>query len=359
MMWVFAVILIKMIKSPSKRLNKLIYVPMNGGFVLVQARGMFMVSFDKETSKNIFEKCTVSVDLSKTGKVLPILTIKALFELIAYDSNPKPSLSNFSRLYHNFVINPANSEYILDQKHITFGKGGYKKASLNGDGLKLFIKKNQEYFQVSLETLVSFTDAVLKGFINVVDPTVKKLLLKRVLPAQIDLYEDNLICDMRENPSLNSYNYLHTELQELLVTRNTFYIMECENLFFRVGHTLDTLRGRLQPHPVYNSPRFKSFHTLFKFKDSELLDSVTLENDFFLKCYVIGLQKHEIERCSFTNDFCFKVDDIRDIQNMLNLCLTNPHINYSGIAEPVTNKGLLNALAECKNYNYDIFKKFK
>ena len=353
MMWVFAVILIKMLKYSIKLLNKLTYVPMNGGFVLVQARCMFMVSFDKETSKNIFEKCTVSVGLSKTGKVLPILTIKALFELIAYDSNPKPSLSNFSRLYKNFVINPANSEYILDQKHITFGKGGYKKASLNGDGLKLFIKKNQEYFQVSLETLASFTDAVLKGFINVVDPTVKKLLLKRVLPAQIDLYD--LICDMRENPSLN----LHTELQELLVTRNTFYIMECENLFFRVGHTLDTLRGRLQPHPVYNSPRFKSFHTLFKFKDSELLDSVTLENDFFLKCYVIGLQKHEIERCSFTNDFCFKVDDIRDIQYMLNLCLTNPHINYSGIAEPVTNKGLLNALAECKNYNYDIFKKFK
>lgn len=74
---------------------------------------------------------------------------------------------------------------------------------------------------------------------------------------------------------------------------------------------------------------------------------------------LVDSQKHEIERCSFTNDFCFKVDDIRDIQNMLNLCLTNPHINYSGIAEPVTNKGLLNALAECKNYNYDIFKKFK
>jgi len=348
-----------MIKVLNKSLNRLIYVPRSGGSVAVHARSMFMVSFDKETAKGIFEKCMVIVGLSKMGKVLPILTIKALFELIAYDSNPNPSLSNFNRLYHKFVINPDNSEYILEQKHITFGKGGYKKASLNGDGLKLFINQNQKYFQVSLETLMSFTEAVLKGFTNIVDPTVKKLVLNRILPVQTDLYENNLICDMRENPVLNSYNYLHTELQALLLTQNIFYIMECENLSFRAGYTLDCLQARLQPHPIYNSSRFIRFHSLFKFKDSEFLDSVTLENDFFQKSYIIGLQKHEIERCSFTNDFCFKVGDRRDIQNMLNLCLTNPRINYSGIVEPVTNMALLNQLAVCKNYNYDIFKEFK
>jgi hypothetical protein len=180
-----------------------------------------------------------------------------------------------------------------------------------------------------------------------------------VLPVQTDLHENNLICDMRENPVLNSYNYLPRELQALLLARNIFYIMECENLFFRVSYTLDCLQARLQPHAVYNSSRFIRFHNLFKFKDSEFLDSLTLENDFFQKSYIIGLQKHEIERCSFTNDFCFKVGDRRDIQNMLNLCLTNPRINYCGIVEPVTNMALLNALAVCKNYNYDIFKKFK
>jgi hypothetical protein len=107
-----------MINASNKCFNKLIYVPRSGGFVVVHARTMFMVSFDKETAKGIFEKCTVAVGLSKTGKVLLILTIKALFELLAYDSNPNPSISNFTRLYHKFVTNPDNSEYILEQNPI-------------------------------------------------------------------------------------------------------------------------------------------------------------------------------------------------------------------------------------------------
>ena len=70
----------------------------------------------------------------------------------------------------------------------------------------------------------------------------------------------------------------------------------------------------------------------------------------------MGLKKQEIERCSLTNDFCFKVNDRREIQHMLNLCLINPNINYSGMIDPVINTALLNGLAECKNFNYDIFK---
>ena len=280
-MWLISLLLIKMIKSPSKSLNKLIYVPMNGGFVLVQARGMFMVSFDKETSKNIFEKCTVSVGLSKTGKVLPILTIKALFELIAYDSNPSPSIHHFTKLYNTFVKDPANSEYILDQEYITFGKGGHKKVSLNGDGLKMFVKKNQHYFQVSSETLTSFIFGVLKGFKKMSDPMLTKISLDRIMPVQSDLYENNLLCEIKDNFVLDPYKYLHTELQSLLLTQNVFYIMEHRDLFFRAGYTLDPLKVRLQNHPVYNSPHFKGFHTLFKFKDSTIMDSVTLENDFF------------------------------------------------------------------------------
>lgn len=57
-----------------------------------------------------------------------------------------------------------------------------------------------------------------------------------------------------------------------------------------------------------------------------------------------------------TNDFCFKVNDRREIQHMLNLCLINPKINYSGMIDSVINTALLNGLAECKNFNYDIFK---
>jgi hypothetical protein len=87
---------------------------------------------------------------------------------------------------------------------------------------------------------------------------------------------------------------------------------------------------------------------LFKFKESCWLDCATLENDFFLKSYVIGLKKEEIQRCKVTNDFCFKVSDRRDIENMLNLCLTNPNINYSGVIEPITNIALLNLLGKRK-----------
>jgi len=304
---------------------------------------MFKISFRKEVSKDVYEIRTLYLGLLKADLILPILSIKALYELVAYNSNPYPSLPHFTNLYNLFVRDPQNSKFILDGKYITFGRGGHKKISLDGDGLRAFCQKYQYNFQLSHNSLSNLGKAIMEELQNI-ENSGSIMFNKSKMPLQSDIYSNILLEFVKED----SNNFLHIELECLLLSRNFFYIMELENLYFRAGYTSNYLRNRLRNHPVYNSPNFLQFHTLFKFKESCWLDCATLENDFFLKSYVIGLKKEEIQRCKVTNDFCFKVSDRRDIENMLNLCLTNPNINYSGLIEPITNIALLNLLGKRK-----------
>lgn len=251
-------------------------------------------------------------------------------------------MAHFINLYNAFVRNPQNSAFVIDQAYITFGRGGHRKISITGDGLIAFAKENQRAFQLCRYTLNSFVSSILEG-LSSLDSSIN-VAKNRPLPSRENLHEEVLYRELCKNTILDPSSFVHIELQALLLTQNIFYIMEMEDLYFRAGFSLDYWRSRLKNHPAYNSPKFLRFHTLIKFKPCIFLDSATLENDFFQKAGVIGLKKEQMSRCSVTNDNAFSVSDRRDIQNMLNLCLTNPLISYSGWVEPVTNLALLDAL---------------
>ena len=121
---------------------------------------MIKVTFSKEVSKDVYEIRTLSLGLLKADLILSVLTIKALYELIAYNSNPRPSLNHFTGIYQLFVKDSKNKQFILDDRYISFGKGGHKKISLNGVGLLFFIKKNQHCFQICPRTLACFSGAI-------------------------------------------------------------------------------------------------------------------------------------------------------------------------------------------------------
>lgn len=201
-------------------------------------QGLFTVAFNKKTGPNKFELCTVSFGLLKKGGVLPVLTLKAFYELIAYDSKPKPSISRFRKLYNLFVHNPKNSLFIINQENITFGKGGHSKTSINGEGLLAFAKANQHNFQLCSETLNCFIDSILDE-INTMGYSANFSINNRSLPGRTGLHQYFLYKWLCENITLDPQFFWTVELQGLLLSQNTFYILEMKNLHFRVGFSLD------------------------------------------------------------------------------------------------------------------------
>jgi hypothetical protein len=206
-------------------------------FSYMSRRNIFYVTFKKKTGPHTFEPCTVSLGLLKKGAVLPVLTVKAFFQLIAFDSNPRPSMAHFINLYNAFVRNPQNSAFVIDQAYITFGRGGHRKISITGDGLIAFAKENQRAFQLCRYTLNSFVSSILEG-LSSLDSSIN-VAKNRPLPSRENLHEDVLYRELCKNTILDPSSFVHIELQALLLTQNIFYIMEMEDLYFRAGFSLD------------------------------------------------------------------------------------------------------------------------
>ena len=60
------------------------------------------ITFDKKISESSTQTITVLVGLTKTGDLVPYLTISALYNLIAFNSTPV-SESLFTKIYNDFV----------------------------------------------------------------------------------------------------------------------------------------------------------------------------------------------------------------------------------------------------------------
>ena len=106
-------------------------------------------------------------------------------------------------------------------------------------------------------------------------------------------------------------------------------------------------KNRLRNHPTFNSENFIDVYSIFLFEDSQDIDAYTLENDFFLKApEILGKKKAEIQKCSSVSDFSFQVQDQRQIQFMLNACMTNPKVCYKNTVRQITNLELLKGVSE-------------
>jgi hypothetical protein len=89
---------------------------------------------------------------------------------------------------------------MFDGKYITFGRGGHKKISLDGDGLRAFCQKYQYNFQLSHNSLSNLGKAIMEELQNI--PGVGagkakrygeeflKLIKKHVVENEIDRPED-------------------------------------------------------------------------------------------------------------------------------------------------------------------------
>ena len=81
----------------------------------------------------------------RAGNLIPYLTVKALFELIAYNSTPI-SYDLFRKKYNDFAKKNENRKYIVNES-LSFGKGGHKKVTLNTEGLRKFAAEHNRDFQ--------------------------------------------------------------------------------------------------------------------------------------------------------------------------------------------------------------------
>ena len=68
------------------------------------------VSFFKKTGPNTTAPVQVLVGLTRKGRLIPYLTVAALYTLLAYNSKPI-SYNLFAKTYNNFVRRKENSKY--------------------------------------------------------------------------------------------------------------------------------------------------------------------------------------------------------------------------------------------------------
>ena len=100
---------------------------------------------------------TVTLGLTKVGDLKPYLPVSALYELVAYNSNPTIAKTTFTKLYNDFIKDLDNKRFVIDEQ-LSFGRGGHKKVVLNAQGLDRFANKHSHKFQ--------FCDASRKNLIE-------------------------------------------------------------------------------------------------------------------------------------------------------------------------------------------------
>ena len=316
------------------------------------------ISFHKKISQSRTKVVTVRVAVGISNGVLtPYLTASAFLSLVAFDSiyNYSNGVVSFYKLYHHFIKRHANTGFVVDtvDERPYFGPGKKKVSLLNSEGFRKFAFDYAYKFQLCPTNVKNFMDACLSKF--ACPGSIEKLpeyLRCRDLPNNIsslpfnELYLDILSGEVPSTSFILSSDF--QELQRVLDSMNTFYIMELVDNRFRAGHSRVAFLRRLMGHTSYKSSAFIRFHCIYLFGESSFLDSATLENDFFLKApLVLKKRKYEVERCNST-DYSFQVDDKGQIERMLELCLSNPRIQYGGLMDPFVNTKALRLLnAKC------------
>lgn len=321
------------------------------------------ISFHKKISQSRTKVVTVRVAVGISNGVLtPYLTSSAIFSLVAFDSRAfdlsssySGAVNSFFKLHNRFIKRPANREFVVDvvDGRLYFGPGRKNLPLLNSEGLRKFAFDYAYRFQFCPISVKNFMDACLSKF--ACPGSIEKLpesLRCRDLPNNISLlpfnglYSDLLSGEVPGTSFLLSSDF--QELERVLNSTNTFYIMELVGNRFRAGHSRVAFLRRLLDHASYKSNSFLRFHCIYLFGESSFLDSATLENDFFLKApLVLNKRKFEIERCN-NADYCFQVEDKDQIVRMLELCLSNPRIQYGELIDPFVNDKALKLLnAKC------------
>lgn len=171
------------------------------------------------------------------------------------------------------------------------------------------------------------------------------------------------IADLKEMPIFGLYERLtavdnrlaedfvnHSELQRLLRSVDVFYIMQLEGApsgkpVFRIGAScLQEFRARLAQHDTYKSVQFKKFQSIYILKSSEHLDSMTLENNFFMRAsLILNRPKIDIQKMG-TGELGVEFESVEIVDEIFNECMKNPLINYDGLVERFTNKEALHRL---------------
>ena len=240
-----------------------------------------------------------------------------------------------------------NTDLVLTKHNVNFSSKKFK-ATLTARGLVEFAEHHSRKDPVCPHTINNFMTAC-NAKIQEVQHENKHLANKT-------------IADLKEMPIFGLYERLtavdnrlaedfvnHSELQRLLRSVDVFYIMQLEDApsgkpVFRGGAScLQEFRARLAQHDTYKSVQFKKFQSIYILKSSEHLDSMTLENNFFMRASLI-LNKPKIDIKNGNGKTGVEFESVEIVDEIFNECLKNPLINYDGLVERFTNKEALHRL---------------
>ena len=307
--------------------------------------------FEKRVSLGRTEPLTVKISVRKTGILLPYLSAGTLYQLLAYDS-AYISKTRFTALYKDFTADPANEKFLADMDNLSmFGTGeGENTKPLNAEGLYAFAKDNKNTFRFKFcsESIGNFLQACivkLKAYeAGVIRRPRQPWWIDREYPSNVDQLAPALLHNALVTGDIDYF--IPEELWRVITSRNTFYVMRLTDNRFRGGSSRRIFYKRLENHDAFKSDTFDRFYGLYLLGDSDDVDATTLENDFFLQASkVLRLKKSVVERCKKTNDSAFDVDNEEQIQHILELCLLNPLVQYSGLIEVVTNTKVLELIS--------------
>ena len=187
------------------------------------------ITFYRKDSASSLQEVTVVVGLTNTGLLIPYLTVQALYHLVAYNSRPI-SYSLFKKTYSNFVKDPKNAEFIVNEK-LRFSRGGRRKTTLNTEGLRAFAFTHKRLFQFCPTSLTNFMNACRTAFEEMENsPNPIKMLQDQTAPTCNSLLPVNSIYEGLMSGELpDSGTVAFFELQHVLDSTNTFYIMELKD----------------------------------------------------------------------------------------------------------------------------------
>lgn len=282
---------------------------------------------------------------------MPYLTVRTLYSLLHYDSKPVITEKRFGEVYRDWARKEENRRYLVEEK-INFGRGYKGKFTLNSAGLTAFAKQHVRSFQFCVENMKNFIEACELEFtrFQVKGSELPKVAMGRTEIASVEQFPATGLYEGLETGQIynnDSVNFL--EMQGILESTNVFYIMELADNWFRAGHTRQQFRVRLRDHPSYikKNKNFVGFYGIYLFKDSSEVDASTLEMNFFLQApKILGKRKLDVQVTKAEHNNAFQVTDKRQIQLMLELCLTNKRTQYQGLVQPVTNLSVLDELAK-------------
>ena len=310
---------------------------------------MMYLDFEKRVSLERTEPLSVKMVVTKTGVLLPYLSASTLYKLLAYDS-ANISIWWFTALYKDFTDNPANKKFLVDRDNLSAGGRYDATKPLSAEGLYAFAKDNKNNFRFKFcsESVGNFLQACivkLKAYeVGVIKRPQQPWWINREYPGSVDQLAPALLHNALVTGDIDYF--IPKELWRVVTSRNTFYVMRLTDNRFRGGSSRQILYKRLGNHDALKPDTFDRFYGLYLLGDSNNVDATTLENDFFLKASkVLRLKKSEIERCKKTNDYAFDVDNEGQIQHILELCLLNSRVQYSGLIEVVTNAKVLELIS--------------